>query len=140
MDLSVLHKRTTNLTPIWVIILLCNIFNYFPDVQLDEQIFQLQKHERGKVKKKWSNVFICVPPLACRFFWYFIYLCDMRNLDKEKKLRFVLSTAQCMPYTYTYAMHFKLCIRVGKHRFFSELLVYLENCPPRLISLFLTMI
>jgi hypothetical protein len=53
----------------------------------------------------------------------------MRNLDKEKDLRFVLSTAQYMPYTYTYAMHFKLRIRVGKHRFLSELLVYLENCP-----------
>ena len=64
----------------------------------------------------------------------------MRNLDKEKDLRFVLSTAQCMPYTYTYAMPFKLRIRAGKHRFFSELLVYLENCPPRLISLFLKMI
>ena len=30
--------------------------------------------------------------------------------------------------------------RVGKQRFLSELLVYLENCPPRLVLLFLTIV
>ena len=57
MDLSALHKITTNVKQIWDISLLYNNFNYFPDVQLDEQILELQKHERGKVKKKLSYVF-----------------------------------------------------------------------------------
>ena len=25
-----------------------------------------------------------------RFFWFLLYLCDMRNLDKEKKLRWMM--------------------------------------------------
>ena len=51
------------------------------------------------VVKSWLYIIICLigaspyyvqySNIKSRFFWYFIYLCDLRNLEKERKLRWL---------------------------------------------------